>query len=142
MLDLSKRRDAHVDERLRSEPMIWLSTVRPDGRPHLVPVWFLWDGESVLIFSQPNQQKIRNIRQNNNVMLALDTAKGGGDIVMIEGKAELLEHGNEQVGANMPAFAEKYAANLSSMNQTADDMAKTYSQAIRVTPVRFQGFGE
>ena len=142
MLDLSKRRDAHVDERLRSEPMIWLGTVRPDGRPHLVPVWFLWDGKSILIFSQPNQQKLRNIQHNNNVTLALDTAKGGGDVVMIEGKAELPENGNEQFGANMPAFAEKYAANLSRMNQTADDMAKTYSQAIRVTPTRFLGFGE
>jgi PPOX class probable F420-dependent enzyme len=142
MLDLSKRRDAHVDARLRSEPMIWLSTVRHDGRPHLVPVWFLWDGEAVLIFSQPNQQKIRNIQQNNNVMLALDTAKGGGDIVMIEGKAELLENGNEKVGANMPEFAEKYAANFTRMNQTADAMAKTYSQAIRVTPTKFLGFGE
>ena len=39
--------DAHVIEiddaaaqRLATEPILWLATTRPDGRPHLVPVWF------------------------------------------------------------------------------------------------------
>ena len=39
MLDLSDSKGAHIDQRLRDEPIIWLSSVRPDGRPHLVPVW-------------------------------------------------------------------------------------------------------
>ncbi len=39
----------HIEERLRSNEMVWLTTVRPDGRPHSVPVWFLWDGATVLI---------------------------------------------------------------------------------------------
>ena len=73
MLDLTKERDAHIDERLRAELMMWLSTVQPDGRPHLVPVWFLWDGRTILIFSRPNQQKLRNLRHNPNVVVALDT---------------------------------------------------------------------
>ena len=32
---------------LASEPVVWLSTVRPDGLPHLVPTWFWWDGEAL-----------------------------------------------------------------------------------------------
>ena len=51
MLDLSDRRQAHADQRLRTDQIAWLGTVRPDGRPHLVPIWFLWDGESVLFFT-------------------------------------------------------------------------------------------
>ena len=31
---------ARVDRFLREEPVVWLSTVRPDGAPHLVPTWF------------------------------------------------------------------------------------------------------
>ena len=53
MADQTKPNNAHVEQRLREEPIIWLTTVRPDGRPHTVPVWFLWDGETFLIFSQP-----------------------------------------------------------------------------------------
>ena len=36
--------EARLDRFLTSEPVVWLSTVRPDGAPHLVPIWFTWDG--------------------------------------------------------------------------------------------------
>jgi PPOX class probable F420-dependent enzyme len=83
MLDLTKTRDAHIDERLRSNIMIWLNTVRADGRPHSAAVWFLWDGKAFLIFSRPNNQKIRNLRQNSNVLLALDDTKNGSDVIQV-----------------------------------------------------------
>ena len=47
----------HVEERLRSNEMIWLVTVRRDGRPHSIPVWFLWESATLLIFSKRNAQK-------------------------------------------------------------------------------------
>ena len=134
MLDLTKERDAHIDKRLRAELMMWLSTVRPDGRPHLVPVWFLWDGETILIFSQPNQQKLRNLQHNPNVMVALDTAGQGDDVVMIEGKAELLN--DPAVSAALPAYAEKYKQRLELYGWTGEAMAQDYSQAIRITPTK------
>ncbi len=135
MLDLTKERDAHIDKRLRAELMMWLSTVRPDGRPHLVPVWFLWDGETILIFSRPNQQKLRNLQHNPNVVVALDTAGQGDDIVMIEGKAELLN--DPAVSAALPAYAEKYKQRLELYGWTGEAMAQDYSQAIRITPTKF-----
>ena len=69
LLDLSKERDAHIEQRLRTDHVIWLVTVRPDGRPHAVAVWFLWDSDTILIFSKPNNQKIRNLQANPNVLL-------------------------------------------------------------------------
>src|SRR5438552_14391192 len=93
LLDMTKPKDAHIDGRLRSEPIIWLSSVRPDGRPHLVPVWFLWDGAAILIFSKPAAQKVRNLRHSPQVMLALDSADEGEDVVLLEGRAELLGAG-------------------------------------------------
>ena len=137
MLDLTRSEDAHVDERLRSDLMIWLCTVRPDGRPHSVAVWFLWDGAQFLIFSQPNKQKLRNLQHNSNVVLALDNTKNGGDVIVIEGKAELLKDAN--VDATLPAFAEKYAEQLKDMGWTAESMAADYSQGIRITPAKFVG---
>src|SRR5260370_26204080 len=117
MLDLTNPKDAHTDERLRKDPIIWLSSVRPDGRPHLVPVWFLWDGETILIFSQPNAQKLRNLRQNTNVILALDDTKDGDDVVMLEGKAELLT--DPAVNPTLPAKGAKYNPQLKSIGRTA-----------------------
>ncbi len=137
MLDLTKERDAHIDKRLRAELMMWLSTVRPDGRPHLVPVWFLWDGETILIFSQPNQQKLRNLQHNPNVVVALDTAGQGDDVVMIEGKAELLN--DPGMSTALPAYAEKYKERLELYGWSGESMAQDYSQAIRITPTKFFG---
>ena len=135
MPDLANPKDPHVDERLRKNLIIWLSSVRPDGRPHLVPVWFLWDGKKILIFSQPNTQKIRNLRQNTNVILALDDTKDGEDVVMLEGKAEFLN--DPAVNPTLPAYAAKYNSELKSMGYTAEAMAAEYAQAIRITPTRF-----
>src|SRR5258708_8721608 len=92
MLDLTNPKDAHTDERLRAEPIIWLSSVRPDGRPHLVPVWFLWDGAASLIFSKPAAQKGRNLRHNSQIMLALDSAAEAEDLMLLDGRAVLLAH--------------------------------------------------
>ena len=92
LLDLSNPKDAHIDERLRAEPIIWLATTRPDGRPHLVPVWFFWDGETITIYSQPNNRKMRNLQHNPHVSLALNTADEGDDVVIVEGKAGRTQH--------------------------------------------------
>jgi PPOX class probable F420-dependent enzyme len=138
MLDLSQERDAHIDRRLRRDLIIWLGTVRPDGRPHMTAVWFVWDGESVLIFSQPESRKVRNLRANPHVVLALDDTKGGEDVITIEGEAELLVPGGD-VSMTLPAYVEKYSDEMLSMNVTAEALAQDYSQGIRVTPRRILG---
>jgi nitroimidazol reductase NimA-like FMN-containing flavoprotein (pyridoxamine 5'-phosphate oxidase superfamily) len=48
---------ARIDRLLRSEPVVWISTVRPDGVPHLIPIWFSWDGEAILIASKPSPRR-------------------------------------------------------------------------------------
>ncbi len=137
MLDPENAKDAHIIERLNTELIAWLSTVRPDGRPHLVPVWFLWHEGSILIFSQPNNQKVRNLRASPNVMIGLETINHGEDVVIIEGRAELL-NGADAPTPTLPAYAQKYDRLLKGMNSSAEEMAGAYSQAIKVTPERFR----
>jgi len=139
MLDITKTRDAHIEQRLRSELIIWLSTVRPDGRPHLVPVWFLWDGATFLIFSQPNDQKLRNLRRSPNVVLALETRDQGNEVVLIEGQAAMLD--DSTLKTTMPEYAEKYDALMKDMGWTAEWMAPRYSEVVRVTQPRFISWG-
>ena len=135
MLDLTQERDGHIDRRLRTEPIIWLSTVRPDGRPHLVPVWYLWDGRTILVFSQPGAQKVCNLRQRRQVALALDTADEGEDVVIIEGEVTLLPAGT--VNATLPAYVEKYARLMARIGTSPETMAARYTQAIQIIPTRF-----
>ncbi len=133
-LDLSNSRQAHIDERLRTDTVIWLNSVRPDGKPHAVVVWFLWDGEQFLIFSKPKNQKIRNLSHNANVLLAVDNSKDGSDPITIEGTAELLDTPTSQLMNE--AYLQKYLPRMQRMGWTADVMAGMYSQAIRITPTK------
>lgn len=134
LLDTTKERDAHIEQRLRTDHVIWLVTVRPDGRPHAVAVWFLWDGDTILIFSRPNNQKIRNLQVNPNVLLAMDNTHEGSDPITIEGTASLLATG--EVDTTHSAYIEKYAEGIKEIGFTLEQMAAQYSQAIRIRPTR------
>ena len=130
MFDLSTPQGAHADQRLHTDTLIWLSSVRPDGNPHLVPVWFLWDDSTILIFSKPRNQKLRNILNNPNVTLALQADADGGNIVIVEGKAALIDG----INATLSAYVQKYSEDIKGIGSTPESMAAEYSQAIRITP--------
>ena len=128
MEDQTKHNNAHVEQRLREEPIIWFTTVRADGRPHTVPVWFLWDGETFLIFSQPGSLKIRNLQRNPHITLALDGTKQGGDVVIVEGEAELLsEPSRNMIGS---AHGEKYADLMNAMGGDPERLVEDYFERL------------
>ena len=134
VLDLTQERHAHIDQRLHNDYVIWLHSTRPNGHPHAVVVWFLWDGESVLIFSQPKNQKVHNIQHNQNVLLALDNTNNGDDPITIEGTATLLTWSD--VNSMIATYTQKYSEGIKELGITPEQMAAAYSQAIRITPTR------
>ena len=58
MLDTTTEAGGRAERRLREEAISWLTTVRADGQPQSVPVWFLWDGGSFLIYSVEAHQAL------------------------------------------------------------------------------------
>ncbi len=138
MLDLTTKWGEHAEQRLRSDAIAWLTTVSSEGRPYTVPVWFLWEGKTILLFSQPQKLKVRNLRKNTHITLALDDTKQGSDVVIIEGTAELLTEPASSIVS--PAYVEKYGARMQAMGWTSEAMASNYSQAIRVTPTKFRSW--
>ena len=98
---------------------MWLSTVRPDGLPHLVPTWFWWDGEAMLVFSKPDAVKVRNLRANPRLMVALGHPESDFSVGLIEAEASL-----EPGAAEIPdAFFAKYAAQLADGGLDAEPSA-------------------
>ena len=110
LLDRNRADDAHADGRLAGEPVIWFGTAGAGGRPHHVPVWFCWRDPVVLIFSMAGTRKLRDLKRSPLVALNLDSAAGGQDVVLAEGRAEV---GSARAAAEMAgAFGEKYAGML------------------------------
>ncbi len=139
MLDVSTEFGARAARRLRDERIIWLTTVRADGRPEPSPVWFLWDGESVIIYSEPNTVKVRNITNRPKVALSLNSDAYGGDVIVIAGEASIVP--NVLAADEFPTLIEKYRENLDDPGSlTTEHFARAYSVAIRVTPTGLRGF--
>lgn len=125
----------HANRRLREDLIIWLTTVDAQGQPHTSPVWFWWDGQNVVLFSMPRSPKVANIRANPRVSLNLDGNGQGGDIVSIEGTAELFD---DKPLTDFPEYVRRYTDKLEAMGYEPDPFAHAYSTGIRVTPTRFR----
>ena len=124
---------ARVRPMLAEERVVWLSTVRPDGTPHLVPTWFLWDGEALVVFSKPGAAKVRNLRANPRVMVAVGDPEDDFSVGLIEAEATCLED-----IAHVPdGFFAKYADELGPGRLDPATFRQTYTQAIRILPTRY-----
>jgi PPOX class probable F420-dependent enzyme len=74
--------------RVDSAQNVWMATVRPDGRPHLVPVWFVVDAGCWYFCTAPGSVKARNLQSNPRVVLALED---GNNPLVVEGEARAVE---------------------------------------------------
>ncbi len=67
---------------------VWFATVRPDGRPHLVPIWFVVEGERWYVCTGSESVKARNLKANAAVTLALED---GDRPFVVEGQARPID---------------------------------------------------
>jgi len=74
--------------RLEQAEMYWLSTVRPDGRPHVTPLLAIWQDDALHFSTGPEERKARNLEQNPHCILTTgsDTLREGLNLVL-EGDA-------------------------------------------------------
>jgi len=123
----------------------WLSTVRPDGRPHVTPLTAVWHDHAIWFSTGPEERKAKNLGSNPSCILTTgcsDLAEGALDVVL-EGVAEQVTDDAEL----RPVAA---AHNLKYGTQTWDYVVRNGAFAhrsaggraivFRVRPVRGLGF--
>ncbi|MFN3217673.1 MAG: pyridoxamine 5'-phosphate oxidase family protein [Acidimicrobiales bacterium] len=99
MTDASRR----TEQRLANDRNVWLATVRPDGRPHITPTWFVYLRERFWIGTGQHNVKTRNVTTNPSVSVAL---QDGDEPIVAEGIATV--HLHERPDDVVKAFATKY----------------------------------
>jgi hypothetical protein len=112
-----------AEERLTTSRNYWVTSLWPDGRPHSMPVWAVWDGEAIWFSSGRRSRKARNLAADPRCVVATENAN---DPVILEGPAELVQDraAIERVADLMNA---KYGSGI-----TADFLAA--NATIRVRP--------
>jgi PPOX class probable F420-dependent enzyme len=138
VIDSGTETGAQVAARLSDDQVAWLVTVAPDGTPLPTPIWFWWDGATVLVYSQPGTPKLRHIAANPRVAVALRTDERADQVAVITGDAA--------VDTTIPAadahdgFVAKYRAAIERLGYDAAGFAASYSVPIRITPTRLRAW--
>ncbi|MBA2634171.1 MAG: TIGR03667 family PPOX class F420-dependent oxidoreductase [Chloroflexi bacterium] len=134
MIDPTTESGERVMSRLRDDLVAWLVTVRPDGTPMPTPVWFWWDGETMLVYSEEGKPKLRNIEANPHVAVALRTDRVGSDLAVITGDA-VIDRSAPPADAHRDYIA-KYRSEITRLGSDPSAFAAAYSVPIRITSTR------
>jgi PPOX class probable F420-dependent enzyme len=81
-----------IDELLRRANPAVVATVRPDGSPHSVATWYLWDGQRILLNMDESRARLGFLRREPRVSLTVLDAESWYSQVNLDGRvAELVD---------------------------------------------------
>lgn len=82
-----------IDAFLQGVHLARVATVRPDGRPHVAPVWYLWQEGTLYFETARDSVKARNLMVNPAIAVTIDVTAGGLRLlyVILEGDAAFVE---------------------------------------------------
>lgn len=101
-----------AEQRLKKSHNYWITTVKPDGSPHTMVVWGLWQDGRFLFSTGSQSRKARNLAKNAHCIVCTEHAH---EAVILEGVAEIAD-----VAARrklIPIYQRKYDWDLSSMKE-------------------------
>jgi PPOX class probable F420-dependent enzyme len=139
MIDLSTEFGRAVEQHLKNEYILWLTTVDSRLTPQPRPVWFLWQNDSILIFSKPDAYKVKHIEKHSKVSIHFNTDKTGDrHVIILTGEAKI----DPSISSAMEvaAYLEKYKTGITDLNMTPEGFSTEYSIAIRITPSDLRGW--
>jgi hypothetical protein len=115
-----------AEQRLKKSHNYWITTVKPDGSPHTMVVWGLWQDGQFLFSTGSQSRKARNLARNRNCVVCTEHAH---EAVIVEGVAELAD-----VAARrkfLPPYEKKYKFDMSKMK---DDILSMKEPVFVVRP--------
>jgi hypothetical protein len=131
----------HIDE----AEVFWLSTVRPDGRPHVTPLLAVWHDDAMYFCTGPDERKAKNLKQNLHCVLTTGRNGLDGLDVVVEGHAAEVSDGAE-LGQVANAYEAKYGAHFTAPEGTwsglSDAIRAGKALVYRVTPTTILGFAK
>jgi PPOX class probable F420-dependent enzyme len=119
-----------VSGRLSSDNYGWLTTVAKSGQPVPRLVWFYFDGNDVVVYSEPNAAKVRHIKAHPRVSLNLDSDGNGAGIIVVGGNATV-----DAEGAN-PLEDEQYRAKYGELAKSfgfSEEFLAAYSTRVKLS---------
>ena len=123
-----------VDIWIQGYRSIWLSTARPDGRPHCVPVWFWWQADKPIMYivTHYTSQKAKNLATQPYVVL---NAGNADDTIILEGTAHPISEVDERQLVNsywMEKYVDPYSGTKATVGGDEDRMYRVEIEHVMV----------
>jgi len=115
-----------AEQRLKKSHNYWITTVKPDGSPHSMVVWGLWQDGRLLFSTGSKSRKAQNLALNKNCVISNEHAH---EAVIVEGIAEIAEAAARK--KFLPAYEKKYEFDMSKMK---DDILSMKEPVFAVRP--------
>ena len=130
---------------LRLAPLYWLSTVRPEGRPHVTPLLGIWLDAAGYFCTGSTERKAKNLTQNRHCALTTGSNQLDGLDLVVEGEATPVDD-NTELRAVADIFEAKYGAHLTALEGTWFGLGNAIRHrevlVYRLDPTTAFGFGK
>ena len=93
-----------VEEQMLDPKQYWLSTTKPNGLPHAIPIWGIWFESKLFFGGGPNTQNRKNLEHNSNIVAHTES---GSNVVIIEGSVK-IEEKEDVIQEIIKLYKEKY----------------------------------
>jgi len=127
-----------IDQLLGHQVLARIATCNDSGEPHVVPVWFDWDGKSMWIESSPSARKARNLYKNRQCMVSVDGTQGGLRFwaILLKGEAELITQPIEYVREVVIRIYTKYVGEEGILAPQPQGMISANHVLLKLTPTK------
>jgi hypothetical protein len=115
-----------AEQRLKKSHNYWITTVKPDGFPHTMVVWGLWQDGRFLFSTGNKSRKARNLQKNPNCIVCNEHAH---EAIIVEGTAEIADVAARR--KMLPVYERKYKFDMSTMK---DDILSMKEPVFAVRP--------
>ena len=127
-------------EAFLAEPRnVIVAGIRKDGRPHLSPNWFFWDGDKFYVSTTRNRVKYHVFRRDPRVELIVDDATGFRYVV-VSGTVEIREDVPAEL-SHFRAIREKHGRAVPPDDQLAADLIAEDRVLLAITPSAWTAAG-
>jgi PPOX class probable F420-dependent enzyme len=124
---------------LREPHIADLATLRPNGSPHIAPVWYHHDGDKVMVVAERTAVKVRNIRHDPRVSLSIATDAAPYKYVLVTGDATISDAG---IADLVRAMAVRYKGEADGQRYVDQVLEDLDFCVITVTPSKISGWGD
>jgi PPOX class probable F420-dependent enzyme len=137
-IDYSSDLGQRIRKELAEELIVWMTTTSADGTPQPNPVWFVTDGDDVIVYSHNTAARNRNIVRNPSVSLNFNSDPEADRMSVIIGTASIDDAFPSTI--ENETFQAKYGTRIPGIGMTVEEHSDTYGVVIRIAPTKIRGW--